>query len=375
MGQSTIRRTYKYQLYRTKKTEYLDAEIELARQIWNHCLALQKRYYRIYGKYISANRMKVFVTRLRRNKYSEWQDLGSQAVQDVVERLDRSYQAFFDWCKTKAGPRKHPPKFKKYWKYNSFTLKQAGWSIDGNTIRIMGKKFRFWLHRHYNGTVKTVTVKRTPHGDYYIVLSVIEDIFLPDVHAGNAVGIDFGLKTFLTLSDGTKIESPQWLLRGLENVRRANRQLSRKEKGSGNRKRARLHYAKIHEDISNQRRDWFYKLARSLTTAYAVVCLEDLNLDAMKQLWGRKISDLGFTEFVHILEYEALLNGCEIIKIDRWFPSSKACHCCGTINDNLSLEDRTWDCPSCHAQLDRDVNAAINILNQGMLSKFGKIVI
>ena len=104
MGQSTIRRTYKYQLYRTKKTEYLDAEIELARQIWNHCLALQKRYYRIYGKYISANRMKVFVTRLRRNKYSEWQDLGSQAVQDVVERLDRSYQAFFDWCKTKLGP-------------------------------------------------------------------------------------------------------------------------------------------------------------------------------------------------------------------------------------------------------------------------------
>ena len=150
MGQSTIRRTYKYQLYRTKKTEYLDAEIELARQIWNHCLALQKRYYRIYGKYISANRMKVFVTRLRRNKYSEWQDLGSQAVQDVVERLDRSYQAFFDWCKTKAGPRKHPPKFKKYWKYNSFTLKQAGWSIDGNTIRIMGKKFRFWLHRRHS---------------------------------------------------------------------------------------------------------------------------------------------------------------------------------------------------------------------------------
>ena len=160
--------------------------------------------------------MKVFVTRLRRNKYSEWQDLGSQAVQDVVERLDRSYQAFFDWCKTKAGPRKHPPKFKKYWKYNSFTLKQAGWSIDGNTIRIMGKrimgkKFRFWLHRPYSGTVKTVTVKRTPHGDYYIVLSVVEDIFLPDVHAGNAVGIDFGLKTFLTLSDGAKIESPQWL--------------------------------------------------------------------------------------------------------------------------------------------------------------------
>ena len=183
------------------------------------------------------------------------------------------------------------------------------------------------------------------------------------------------MKTFLTLSDGTKIESPQWLLCGLENVRRANRQLSRKAKGSGNRKRARLHYAKVHEDISNQRRDWFYKLARSLTTAYTVICLEDLNLDAMKRLWGRKVSDLGFAEFVCILEYEALLNGCEIVKIDRWFPSSKACHCCGTINDSLALKDRTWNCPSCHAHLDRDVNAAINILNQGMLSKCGKVVI
>ena len=375
MGKSTIRRTYKYQLYRTKKTEYLDTEIELARQIWNHSLALQKRYFRMYGKYISANRLKVFIARLRRKKYSEWQKLGSQAVQDVIERLDRSYQAFFEWCKTRSGPRKHPPKFKKRWKYNSFTLKQAGWSIEGNSIRIMDKKFRFWLHRSYNGEIKTVTVKRTPHGDYYIVLSVIEEIFLPDVHAGNAVGIDFGLKTFLTLSDGTKIESSQWLLSGLENVRKANRALSRKEKSSGNRQRARLHYAKVHEDIANRRRDWFYKLARSLATKYSVICLEDLNLESMKRRWGRKVSDLGFAEFVQILEYEAILNGSEIIKVDRWFPSSKTCHCCGTINENLCLKDRNWECPSCHARFDRDVNAAINILNQGMLSEYGKAAI
>ncbi len=205
MGKSTIRRTYKYQLYRTKKTEYLDAEIEIARQIWNHSLALQKRYFRLYGKYISANRLKGFIAKLRRRKYSEWQRLGSQAVQDVIERLDRSYQAFFEWCKTRSGPRKHPPKFKKRWKYNSFTLKQAGWSIDGSSIRIMDNKFRFWIHRPYDGEVKTVTLKRSHHGDYYIILSVIEEVFLPDVHAGNAVGIDFGLKSFLTLSDGTKI--------------------------------------------------------------------------------------------------------------------------------------------------------------------------
>ena len=370
MAKKTIRRTYKYQLYEAKKNKYLDERIEIARQIWNHCLALQKRYYRMFGKYISANRLKVFIARLRRRKYAFWKGLGSQAVQDVVERLDRSYQAFFAWCKTRSGKRKSPPKFKKRWKYNSFTLKQAGYRIDGNVIRIMDKNFKFWFHRPYSGIVKTVTVKRTAHGDYYIYLSVEEEVFIPDTHTGHAVGIDFGLKTFLTLSDGKKIESPQWMLHDLKAIREANRNLSRKKKCSKNRKRARIHYAKVHEDISNRRRDWFFKTARALALEYSVICIEDLNLFGMQRLWGRKISDLAYSEFVKILEYEAMLNGCTVVKVDRWFPSSKTCHCCGAINDSLELKDRNWVCPACGANHDRDGNAAINILNQG-LSQLG----
>lgn len=363
---TTIRRTYKYKLYETKKTKYLDDAIEIARQIWNHCLALQKRYYRMYGKYISANRMKVFIARLRRRKFANWQKLGSQAVQDVVERLDRSYKAFFDWCKTRSGPRKSPPKFRKRWKYHSFTLKQAGWSIDGNVIRIMDKSFKFVLHRPYNGVVKTVTVKRSPYGEYFIFLSVVEEVFTHDTHTGNAVGIDFGLKTFLTMNDGTVVVSPQWLFHGMENIRRANRNLSRKKKGSNNRRRARKAYAKVHEDIANQRTDWFFKLARNLTLKYSTICIEDLNLNGMKRLWGRKVSDLAYGEFVKILEYEAMINGCKVIKIDRWYPSSKTCHCCGVIKEDLSLKDRLWTCSACGESHDRDVNAAINILNQGL---------
>lgn len=367
-----MRKTYKYKLYTTDRTKHLDEMIEIARQIWNHSLALQKRYYRIYGKYVTANRMKTHLTKLKRMpKYRHWKKLGSQAAQDVVERLDRSYHAFFEWCKTRSGSRKSPPKFRKKWKYRSFTLKQAGWSITGNEITIGGFHYKFWLHRTYHGTVKTVTVKRSSYGEYFIFLSVEEEILAPDAHTGNAVGIDFGLKTFLTLSDRTSVESPQWLLHELNLVRRTNRNLSRKQKGSGNRRRARLAYAKVHEDIANRRTDWFFKLAKELATRYSVICIEDLNLKGMQRMWGRKISDLAFFEFVKILECEASIHGCEIVRIDRWYPSSKTCHCCGHVFGDLTLKDRKWTCPSCRTEHDRDVNAAINILNQGLLARFG----
>ena len=368
-----MHKNYSYKLYVTDRTRHLDDMIEIARQIWNHFLALQKRYYRIYGKYISANRMKTHLTKLKRlSRYQNWNQLGSQAAQDVVERLDRSYQAFFDWCKNRGGPRKSPPKFRKRWKYRSFTLKQAGWAIQDNVITIARKyRFKFWKHRDFKGEIKTITIKRLPSGEYYIFLSVIEKVFVPDAHAGNAVGIDFGLKTFLTLSDGTEVASPEWLKNSLSDIRKASRNLSRKELGSNNRKRARLQYEKIHENVANRRRDWFYKLARDLTIMYSVICIEDLNLDGMKRIWGRKVSDLAYSEFVKILEYEALVNGCEIIKVDRWYPSSKTCSSCGFLNNDLSLKTRDWVCPSCGIQHRRDFNASVNILNQGLLTRYG----
>ena len=368
-----MHKNYSYKLYVTDRTRHLDDMIEIARQIWNHFLALQKRYYQIYGKYISANRMKTHLTKLKRLPvYKDWNQLGSQAAQDVVERLDRSYQAFFDWCKKRSGPRKSPPKFRKRWKYRSFTLKQAGWAIQDNVITIARKyRFKFWKHRDFKGEIKTITIKRLPSGDYYIYLSVIEQVFVPDAHAGNAVGIDFGLKTFLTLSDGTEVASPEWLKNSLSDIRKASRNLSRKELGSNNRKRARLQYEKIHENVANRRRDWFYKLARDLTIMYSVICIEDLNLDGMKRIWGRKVSDLAYSEFVKILEYEALVNGCEIIKVDRWYPSSKTCSSCGFLNNDLSLKTRDWVCPSCGVQHRRDFNASVNILNQGLSTRYG----
>ena len=368
-----MRKTYSYKLYVTDRTKHLDEMVEIACQIWNHCLALQKRYYKIYGKYISAYQMKKHLTKLlHKPQYKHWKALGSQARQDVVERLDRAYQAFFDWCKTRTGARKSPPKFKKRGKYKSFTLKQAGWEISDNVITISKKyRFKFWRHRDFHGTVKTVTVKRNTLGEYFIYLSVEEEVEVPDAHTGGAVGIDFGLKTFLNFNDGTKIDSPLFFFNNMKAIRKANRNLSKKKDGSNNRKRGKRALAKVHDDVANQRKDWFHKQARELAQRYAVICIEDLNLNGMKRLWGRKVSDLAYGEFVKILEYEASINGCQIIKIDRWIPSSKACHNCGFVKQDLDIKERVWTCPACGETHDRDINAAKNILDQGLLQEFG----
>ena len=230
----------------------------------------------------------------------------------------------------------------------------------------MGHTYKYVAHRPFEGAIKTVTVKRTKQGDYYLCVSVVQE--QPDIHprVGKSTGMDFGLKTFLTLDDGIRIESPLWFKQALKDIRRVHRNLSRKEAGSRNRERARVALARVYEQVSTRRTDWFFKLADSLTKEYAVICIEDLNIDGMKRLWGRKVSDLAFSEFVDILHWVALKNNAEVIEVDRWYPSSKTCNVCGYVHTELALSDREWDCPSCGAHLDRDVNAAINIHAAGM---------
>ena len=144
-------------------------------------------------------------------------------------------------------------------------------------------------------------------------------------------------------------------------MKKANRELSKCQKNSNHRRAAKRKLAKVHEHIANQRRDWFFKLAHWLCGEYATICIEDLNLKGMQRLWGRKGSDLAFAEFVQILEYVAFTTGVEVLKVDRWYPSSKLCHVCGTLYSDLTLIEREWTCECCNTHHDRDINAAINI--------------
>ena len=368
-------KTYKFKLYSNHGNRELHKTIDRHASVWNHCIALQRRYYGIYGKYISKFRLINHISKLKRlPRFVHWNQLPSQAIQDVAARIDKGYQSMFEACaKGKAWGR---PRFKPRRKYKSFTLLQAGWKLLlGNKIRIGNRVYQYFKSRDVEGNPKRCTIKRDALSDVYIC--ILTDHVEPNqnrVMTGKIAGFDFGLKRYLTGSNGHDIESPLFFKCGLNEIKRASRNHSRKRKGSKNRQRARLDLARKHRKTEHQRTDYHWKLAHLLTDLYDEIRLEDLNLKGMKALWGRKVSDLGFADFVAKLKYIATKKGVKIVFIDKWYPSSKTCSACGAINETLNLRDRTWQCPSCHTELDRDRNAAINIYRVGASTLEGEVV-
>ncbi len=357
--------TYKYKLYKTKKTKHIDRLINIACNIYNHCIALHKRYYKFYHKSLKKNKLQVHLTKLKKlDKHKYWNNLGSQAIQQITERIDNAMKKFF---KKQGGL----PSFKKRIKYKSFTLKgKVGYKLKDNIISLNGYSYKFSKNQTIkaNDKIKTITIKRDNIGDFYICVS-LETADKVRITTGKSVGIDFGLKTFLTLSDKTNIESPLYYLKSLKELRAKQRKLSSKKKGSNNRTKAKLELAKFHIKIANQRKDYFFKLANDLASKYDNVFIEDLNMKAMTKLWGRKINDLAFSEFISILETKT-----NVVKIDRFYPSSKTCSQCGNIKQDLNLKERIYQCESCNLVIDRDYNASLNIFRVGASTLRGESI-
>lgn len=358
-----VRKTYKFRLYRHEKRDrHLHDAINIAGIIWNHCIALQRRCYRLFGAYIPKYTLQKHIAKLRNSdRYSYWQKVGSQAVQDIIERLDKSYQRFF---KKQGGI----PSFSKVKKYRSFTLKQAGWKLlGGNKIKLGKYTYKFVKQREIAGTIKTVTVKRDSIGRLWLCFSVIESVVIPEVSSGKIGGFDFGLKTFLTDHTGKAYMSPEFFKQELGRIKSLSRSLSRKatRKAKGSRNRAKTTYllARTHIRIDDKRKDFHYQLAQDLCDTFDVLVFEDLNMEGMKRLWGRKVSDLGFSQFVKIVEYVAFKRGKQVVFIDRFEATSQICSGCGK-TQKLTLAERTYHC-ECGLSLDRDHNAAINIQRIG----------
>lgn len=348
--------TYSYRLYPSDKEKYLVRDLDIACEIYNYCIAAYRMYYKLFGKTLSNYALQKHLTELKHTTKQHWNNLGSQAIQDVAQRVQRSYQAFFH-------QHRGYPHFRKRKNYRSFTLKQAGYKFQNdNEIIIQGHKFRYWKSREIEGNIKILTIKQMPSGKWFLFVVTDTNPVQNPTRTGKSVGIDFGLKNYMTFSNGIKIDSPQWYKQSLKQHRKLAREYSLKQDGSKNKQKA-YHQLMCHyEHIVNQRRDWMFKLAKQLCEQYDFIAIEDLSIKGMQRHkhWGRKVSDIAWSEFVQILESQAKKYGTTILKIGRFQASTKVCHVCGQ-KVELSMDDREWTCPQCGTHHDRDINAAINI--------------
>ena len=368
-----MRKTYKYKLQNQSNTIKLGNMLDDMWHIHVHIMRLQRRYYRRYKKNISAYTMNRHITKLKKRTKPHWKSLPSQVIQDVVLRMGKTYDAFFRNIKEREAGKTirkvGKPKIKPRHKYNSMTFTQAGYKLEDNRIKVncINTWFSFHKHREIEGTIKTITIKRDRCGDYWICFSC-ENVPTPKPlpKTGKSAGFDFGLKTFLTPSDSDKIKSPQFLKKSLNKLRTLNKSLSRKKKGSGNWCRAVRALSRQYRKIARQRHDWQWKLATRLCTEYDTLCFETLNIDGMKRLWGRKVSDLAFYQFIQLLEFKSTKHDKNLIQINKWSATTKPCSNCGYKNNKLTLFDRQWICPKCNTEHDRDINAAINIKQAGL---------
>lgn len=351
---------YKYRLYVNKHTKELSQLVTTSTFVWNHIVALYRRYYKLYGQNPSCTQMQKHIAKLaKHNPY--WNKMGSQSLQELCQRVDITYKMFFK----KIG--RGRPNFHNPHKGGSFMFKgNVGYAINGNelTINKLKRTYRFKLTRQY-GTIKNVHIKRDNLGYLWLIITTDVQPKQYDRLGNASIGIDFGLKHFLTTSDGEVIDSLEVYKKSLKKLAKLNRNFAKKKLGSKSRKKAKKDLAKLHEHIANQRADFQWKLAHELCKHCSHIGIEDLNLKGMQKLWGRKVSDLSYGEFVQKLVFVSQKYNTTVVKIGRFEATSQICHCCRNRNANTKdLKVRFWVCSHCGVKHDRDINAAINILNK-----------
>lgn len=341
--------------------ELLKKHFGCTRFIYNHFLKEKQNHYLNNGKTLNYNQCAGSIISLKKGDYQWLKEVNSQVLQQSLKNLETAYGNFFR-KKSKF------PSFKKKSNHQSFRVPQHI-SLKDNKIHI--PKFKdgipITLHRKIQGEIKSVTISKTPTDKYFASI-------LCEVHKKSkdntekSIGIDLGVTDFIVTSDGEKIKNPKFSHSLKKKLSKAQKHLSRKTKGSNRYKRQRKKVAKIHEKITNSRRDFQHKLSMRLISEYDMISLESLTVKNMvrNHKMAYSISDSSWGSFVSMLEYKAQWYGKRMAKIDRWYPSSKTCHKCDYIIDKLPLSVRCWKCPRCSQEHDRDINAAINIHRQGL---------
>jgi putative transposase len=361
-----MKRTFKYRIYANNQT-ITKAEnwLRLCCNLYNCALEERIDSWKKLRIPLSLYNQINELPNLRKI-FSDYKGVDSQSLRTPLRILDNSFKAFFR--RMRSGEKPGFPRFKSISRFNSITLERAGWHLDGRYLWIhkIGR-FKMNLSRPIEGKIKTITIKRTPTNKWYVCFSCDEvpEKILPQ--SDKVVGLDMGVKSYLTDSEGNHIENPKWLRHTQRMLRVKQRKLARAIKGSNRRKESRLQVAKLHEKITNQRLDWQHKLANNYIKNYGIIVIEDLAISNMvrNHCLARSISDCAWGNFFQLLKYKAEEAGREIVESYRFKPTSKTCSSCGAINKTLKLSDREWVCQVCGTLHDRDENAAKNIKESG----------
>lgn len=360
-----LNKAYKFRLYPNAEQQILiNKTFGCVRFIYNKMLGDKIEHY-------NSTKQKLNNTPAQYKKEYEWlKEVDSLALANAQMNLQTAYNNFFR--DTKIGF----PKFKsKHKDRKSYTTNY----VNGN-IQIQGKQIKLpklglvnvKFHRQIpkDNTIKSCTISHTPTGKYYISILVEyeEEVTPITINTDNVIGLDMDMKNLFTDSQGNRAEYPRYYRQMQDKLAKEQRRLSKCVRGSNNYHKQKLKVAKLHEKVANQRKDFLHKLSNQIANDYDAVCIENLNMKAMSQCLhlGKSVADNGWGMFTTFIGYKLVDRGKPIVKIDKWYPSSKMCNVCGNINNTLTLADREWTCDSCKTHHDRDCNAAINIKNEGI---------
>ena len=360
----TLRRVYRFKLEPNSEQTHQMYQLSGARRfVYNWALERRKEHFEATGKSLSGAALCLELTQLKKQEATLWlREADSQVLQQAVKDVDKAFCNFFS--KRARFPRFHS----KNKGHFSFRLPQRV-KVEGGKVycpKIGWIKLR--QSQAIDGETKSATFKREACGNWLVSLTVefeMPEVALPEAH--NPVGVDMGLKDFATLSNGEAVAAPR-LFRKLEKkLGKAQKRLSRAKKGSGRRQKARLKVAKVHRKIANSRADFVHKVSSGLVKRFDHIGIEDLNVKGMSKnhRLSKSVLDAALGELRRQLEYKCLWNRVRLVKVSRWFPSSKMCGSCDALNDALTLSQRTWQC-DCGVDNHRDQNAAQNILIESM---------
>lgn len=366
MSIKTLVKTYRFRLSPNKaQQEAMLRQAGACRFVYNWGLARRKEHYAETGKGLTYNQQAKELTSLKQQPGMEWLNVAEcNASQQSLKDLDRAYASFF-------ARRAKFPRFKVRHRSSPSFRNPARARVNGDRIwcpKIGWLKMRGF--RPLDGTAKGSTYKRDACGHWYVTIVVhfeMPDVALAEPDQSRAVGLDAGLKDFLILSTGEKVSNPRFYRKMERKLRRAQKTMSRRKPGSKRRQKAKLRVARIHRKTANCRKDFLHKLSTDIVRRFDVVCTEDLCVKGLaKTKLAKSFMDAAHGEFRRQIEYKCEWNRKHFVKVGRFFPSSKTCRSCGAVNGRLTLTERQWVCPSCNVVLDRDLNAARNILGEGL---------